>query len=84
MSTCRICGEQIEIGQKTCYQCDEIADLRQQLREAEAKAAAMLAVVEAADAWDKAKRGTDHGESFCHASDALSAAVDAWRKAGGK
>jgi hypothetical protein len=49
-----------------------------------ARATAMLAVVEAADVWNKAKRGTDHGESFCHASDALSAAVAAWRKAGGR
>jgi hypothetical protein len=63
---------------------DEIADLRQQLREAEAKAAAMLAVVEAADAWDKANTYSDSAGSYLRASKALSAAVDAWRKAGGK
>jgi hypothetical protein len=141
MSTCRICGEQIEIGQKTCYQCDEIADLRQQLREAEAKAAAcsvaleaflnwhgglipcrdfvkqygmppnniatlerfisygqaaiaalparakaLLAVVEAADRWERL-RGLSDPTSFnqCGIAEGdIAAAVDAWRKAGGK
>jgi hypothetical protein len=49
MSTCRLCGEQIEMGQKTCYQCDEIADLRARLAKAEGERDAlreMMAVAE--------------------------------------
>jgi hypothetical protein len=43
----------------------------------------LLAVVEAADAWDKAKHRAGAG-NYTAAMESLSAAVDAWRKAGGK